>query len=275
MSALEAPAAGARPLSPVGRLGAATLTQVRYLCYEAGVLGRLVRLSLTPRAWARTTRNVLARQVLFTGIGALKFTLLIALLVGVSIVLQANLWLKQTGQGGLLGPVLVAIVVRELGPLLVNIVVLVRSGSAIVTELATMTVGGEVRLLESQGVDPLEYLLLPRVVGVTISVTCLTVFFIVASLASGYVASIGLQAHADLSMAFLESVLTAIKGSDLVHVSAKTIIPVLLTTTICCVEGMAAGSARTEIPRAATRALSRAIGALFISSAAISIFRYL
>ena len=262
-------------LSPVGRLGAATLNRCSDLLFEAGVLGRLIRLAFTPRCWTRTTRNVLARQVLFTGIGALRFTLLIALLVGASIVLQSSLWLKQAGKTELLGPIMVAVIVRELGPLLVNTVILVRSGSAIVTELATMTVGGEVRVLEAQGVDPLEYLVLPRVIGVGISVTCLTVFFTVASLSCGYVASLGLQARGGVSMAFVESVLSAIKWQDIVQVAAKTVIPVLVTTTICCTAGMGAGSARTDIPKAATRALSRAIGALFVTSAAISILSYI
>ncbi|MFT4539597.1 MAG: phospholipid/cholesterol/gamma-HCH transport system permease protein [Planctomycetota bacterium] len=274
-SATEVGTPEPKRLSRVGRIGAGLILWLRDLLYEAGVVGRLTRICLSLRAWPRTTRNVLARQVFFTGVGAVRFTLLIAFLVGISIVLQADLWLKQAGQGELLGPVLVAVVVRELGPLLVNIVILVRSGSAIVTELATMTVGGEVRLLESQGVDPLEYLVLPRVLGVTVSVACLTVLFIIASLASGFVASLGLQSHGDVSFEFLDSVLSAVKRSDLFHVTAKTVLPALLTSTICCIEGMGAGSARTEIPRAATRALSRAIGALFISSATVSIFSYL
>jgi phospholipid/cholesterol/gamma-HCH transport system permease protein len=265
----------ARRLSPVGRLGATILNKFSDLLHDAGVIGRLAQLLITPRAWPRTTRNVLARQVLFTGIGAMRFSMLLAFLVGVSIVFQTSLWLKQAGQGGLLGPILVAVVVRELGPLLVNIVILVRSGSAIVTELATMTVGGEVKLLESQGLDPLEYLVLPRVVGVTLSVSCLTVFFIVVSLFSGYAASLGLEVNASASTAFLDSVLSAIRWQDIILVGAKTFVPVLLTTTICCVAGMRAGAARTDIPQAATRALSRAIGALFISSATISIISYL
>lgn len=256
-------------------MGAATLELALEACYLVAVAARVARVAVSPRAWPRTTRNVLARQVYFTGIGALRFTLLLALLVGVSVVLQAQLWLEQAGQELLLGPVLVAVVLRELAPLLVNIVVLVRSGSAIVTELATMTVAGEVRLLESEGLDPLDYLVLPRVVGVTISVCCLSVFFVVVSLASGYLAAMALSRHADASATFVGSVFSAFDAGDLVHVLAKTIVPAVLTTLICCVDGMGAGTARTDIPKAATRALSRAIAALFVSSALISIVAYL
>ncbi|MFT5049509.1 MAG: phospholipid/cholesterol/gamma-HCH transport system permease protein [Chlamydiales bacterium] len=269
------PGAGARPLSPVGRLGAWTLRCAGEACYVVAVATRVLLVALNPRSWPRTTRNVLARQIYFTGVGALPFTLLLALLVGVSVVLQAQLWLERAGQEALLGPVLVTIVLRELAPLLANTVVLVRSGSAIVTELATMTVAGEVRLLESEGLDPLGYLVLPRVVGVTISLCCLSLFFVVASMISGYLASLALGHQGNLDGGFMWSVLSAVESGDLVHALAKTLLPAFLTTIICCVDGLGAGSARTDIPKAATRALSRAIAALFISSALLSIVAYL
>jgi len=266
---------GVRRLSTVGRLGALTLRLASEACYMVAVGTRVLRVALSPRSWPRTTRNVLARQIFFTGVGAIRFTLLLALLVGISVVLQAQLWLEQAGQDVLLGPVLVTVVLRELAPLLVNVVVLVRSGSAIVTELATMTVAGEVHLLESEGLDPLEYLVLPRAVGVTISICCLSVFFMVASLASGFLASLALGHHGEPGSSFIGSVLSAVGLEDVVHAVAKVVVPALLTTLICCVDGLGAGGARTDIPKAATRALSRAIAALFVSSALLSIVAYL
>lgn len=262
-------------LSFLARVGAATRGVVSEVCYLVAVLARILRVAFGSRAWTRTTRNVLARQVYFTGVGALKFTLLLAFLIGISVVLQTKIWLEQAGQELLFGPILTAVVVRELAPLIVNIVVLVRSGSAIVTELATMTVSGEVRLLEAQGIDPLEYLVLPRVVGVTLSVCCLTVFFIVGAFASGYLLSLALSQPTGEEASFMSGVLASLHWQDLVHLVAKMVVPVTLTTLLCAVDGLGAGSARTDIPKAATRALSRAIAALFLSSAALSIVSYL
>ena len=67
------------------------------------------------------------------------------------------------------------LVARELGPLFANFVLIVRGGSAITTELGLMKVGGEVRVLEAQGIEPLPFLVMPRVLAMAVSAFCLTV----------------------------------------------------------------------------------------------------
>src|SRR3712207_9576670 len=66
------------------------------------------------RSWRRTVRDVLARQVLYSGVEATPFTVVVAFLVGVSIVVQVQLWVRKVGQSQLIGPLLVAVVIREL-----------------------------------------------------------------------------------------------------------------------------------------------------------------
>ena len=77
--------------------------------------------------------------------------------------MQYNAWIGKVVQSRLLGPVVVVVVVRELGPLLVNFVVIARSGSADATELGLMHVAGEISVLER--LDPLLFLVVPRVSG--------------------------------------------------------------------------------------------------------------
>ncbi len=74
--------------------------------------------------WSRTARTVLARQVLFTGYEAVKFVSLVAFLIGISIVVQSQVLLGNFGQTNLLGAVLVTVVIREVGPLLTNFIVI-------------------------------------------------------------------------------------------------------------------------------------------------------
>ncbi|MFT5154956.1 MAG: hypothetical protein ACI841_004964, partial [Planctomycetota bacterium] len=71
-SATEVGTPEPKRLSRVGRIGAGLILWLRDLLYEAGVVGRLTRICLSLRAWPRTTRNVLARQVFFTGVGAVR-----------------------------------------------------------------------------------------------------------------------------------------------------------------------------------------------------------
>ena len=214
------------------------------------------------------------RQVLFTGVEALRFVLMIAFLVGVSVVVQAQLWLGTFGQSELLGPILVAVLVREAGPLLVNFVVIGRSGTAIATELGNMRVNNEVRVLDAQGLDPMVYLVMPRVLGVVVSVFGLTVAFIAVSCLSGYVCGLVAGVSPTDPMMFVNSVFRAMGPADFHNLIAKTVIPGALTGAICATEGLRIRGSITEVPQAATRGVVRSIAALFIVSAVVSVLTY-
>src|SRR5947209_4018701 len=173
-------------LANVGKFAIGRIVQVTHL---AAVIAAVLYVGIWPRRWSRAMRQVLARQILFSGFDAIFFIAFISLLIGVSVVVQANLWLGKVGQTQLLGPILVTVIIRELGPLLANFVVIGRSGNAIAAELGNMKVNGEVHLLDSMGLDRFVYLVMPRVIGFAVSVTCLTIIFFVVSLASGYILS--------------------------------------------------------------------------------------
>jgi phospholipid/cholesterol/gamma-HCH transport system permease protein len=228
-----------------------------------------------PRAWPRTVREQVGKQIFFTGYEALGMTLVLAVLAGVSVVAQAQLWLGRFGQSEMLGPLLIAVIVREAGPLLVNFLVIGRSGTAIVTELATIRVHGQERAMDAQGLDPLIFLVMPRVVGMAVSILCLTIFFIACSLFTGFVVGLFLDVGAHDPTVFIQSVLKPVRGGDLVNLLAKTLLPGLLTGAICCMEGLTISGAVTDVPQAATRGVVRSIAGLLIISAIVSVLTYL
>ena len=234
----------------------------------------VLRLALKPGSWPRTVRDVFARQLLFTGVEALRFIGLVGVLVGISVVLQAQLWLGKFGQSALLGPILVAVVVREAGPLLASFIVIARSGTAIAAELASMRVNNEIRVLDAQGIEPLVYLVMPRVLGVAVSILCLGIVFVAVSLGSGYLCGVLLRVSPADPRMFTESVFGAIGRADFANLLAKTLIPGLLTGGICCLEGLSVMGSITEVPQAATRSVVRSIGALFVVSAVVSLLTY-
>jgi phospholipid/cholesterol/gamma-HCH transport system permease protein len=262
-------------MSFVGTLGEQTQNALQRERHVAAVAATVMAVSCRPAYWSRPIRNVLARQILFTGLDAVRFVGMIAILVGLSVVLQTQVWLAKFGQSALIGPLLVAVIVREAGPLLVNFVIIGRSGTAISSELSTMRVAGEIRLLDGMGLDPLIYLVMPRVIGVALSVFCLTILFILLSFVSGYVGGLLLGLNVGVPSVFVDSVFAAIRPADVLNVMAKTFIPGLLTGTICCIEGMSVRGAMTEVPQAATRGVVRSVAAMFIVSAIVSILTYL
>lgn len=262
-------------MSWLGHIGASTLARGRGLVHLAAFSAAAVRLACRRDTWRRTVRNVLARQILFTGYDAVAFVSVIALMVGLSVVVQAQVWLTRMGQTELLGPILVMVIIREVGPLLANFIVIGRSGTAIATELGNMQVLGEVRVLDALGLDPFLYLVIPRVLGVALSVFCLTVVFVAVSFVSGYASALLVGANAGDPALFVNSVFRSIRPADVLNLLAKTLVPGLLTGAICCIEGCSVRVAITEVPQAASRAVVRSIATLFITSALISLVTYL
>jgi len=259
----------------LAKTGESAIGRTRWVLGLAAVVWTVLRVSARPRYWSRPVRDVLARQILFTGIEAVSFMTLAACAAGIVIVVQAQLWLTKVGQASMLGPMLAVIVIREVAPLIANFIVIGRSGAAISTELGNMKIEGEVRVLDAQGLDPFIYLVVPRVLGMAVSVFCLAVVFIIASLAVGFVCGALMGAKMGSPALFTESVLKAIRPEDVINLLAKTVVTGLVTGAICCIEGLSVGAAITEVPQAATRALVRSVGALFIIAALVSLLTYL
>ncbi|MCU0786536.1 MAG: ABC transporter permease [Verrucomicrobia bacterium] len=226
-----------------GGLGEAVWAQWDEVRHAAAVIGTVFCVCVQPRGWGRTVLKAFARQVLAIGVEPLWFVGAVAVFVGISVVVQLTFWVGEAGQSQLLGPLLVAVVARELGPLLINLVVIVRSGSAMTTELGVLKINGEVRVLEAQGNDPLLHLVMPRVLGMAVSTFCLTIIFVLVA--------------------------------DVFNILAKSILPALFASVSCCIGGLGVGESDKEIPQATQRALTRSVAGLFVISAVVSLLTYL
>jgi len=135
------------------------------------------RMSFGLRGMPTVTRMVVARQIQFTGVQALGLVLFVALLTAGAVVVQGLSVLALVGGDQEAGPLLLTAVLRDLAPLLVGVLVATRSGTAIAAELAYLRATHEYETLEVMGIDPFEHLIIPRVIGVVMAVSCLTVLF--------------------------------------------------------------------------------------------------
>jgi phospholipid/cholesterol/gamma-HCH transport system permease protein len=255
------------------RLGFRVWVQWEQLQWTAAVVGTVLWVAARPRSWIGSVRRQLARHVLAIGVEPLWFVGAMAMFVGMSVVVQVTYWAGETGQSQLLGPLLVAIVARELGPVLINLVVIVRSGSGMTTELGVLKINGGVRALEKQGEDPFLHLVMPRVLGMAISTICLTIIFILVAFASGFLFAAWLgKGSADLLL-FANTVSNAVQPKDVFNIVTKSILPALLASACCCIWGLGVRE-RAEIPVATQRALTRSIAGLFVISAVVSLLTY-
>jgi phospholipid/cholesterol/gamma-HCH transport system permease protein len=261
-------------MNAVARIGDYTLGKWGELQTLGAVLLAVSAATARPDFWKRTVRAEIARQIYSAGVEASRFVAYVAFALGVSVVAQALAWMHKFGQTKSLGPLLVAVLVRQAVPVLTNLLAIARNGTALTTELGTMQASGEVRVLDAQGLDPFVYLVVPRVLGLTIAVFCLNVIFLFVAFASGYVFSTLLSPDIEDAAAFVRSVLVSVGPLDLVNFLAISLFPALFTGAICCIEGLAVGSSVTEVPAAARRALARSVRALFLTTALISFLTY-
>ncbi len=259
----------------IARLGAEVWAQGEELRHAAAIIGTVLCDGVQPRRWERTVRQAFARQVLAIGVEPLWFVGALAVFVGISVVVQLTFWIGEAGQSQLLGPLLVAVVARELGPLLINLVVIVRSGSAMATELGLLKIGGEVGALKAQGNDPFAQLVLPRVLGMAASTFCLTIVFILAAFASGYLFSAWMEQGSHDLLLFADTISGAVQPKDICNILAKCILPALFAGASCCIGGLGVNGSVAEIPKATQRALTRSVAGLFVISAVVSLLTYL
>jgi len=263
---------GARFLGRVGRPVRAQWLELRH---AAAVIGTVLWVSAQPRTWTSEVRKRFARQVLAIGVDPLWFVAALGILVGIAIVVQLTSWVSQAGQSRLLGPLLVAVVARELGPVLINLVAIVRNGSAMTTELGILNLHGEPGALEAHGKDPFLYLILPRVLGMAVSTFCLTIVFILVAFASGFFfAAWTGQGGRDVIL-FANTLSGALQPRDVLNFLAKSILPALFAGTCCCVGGLGVNHSVKTIPQATERALTRSVAGLFIVSGVVSLLTYL
>lgn len=261
-------------MTVLGTIGNYVLSKWRSVRHLAAIAASSVMLAVWPGSWPRTVRDVFSRQIYFTGVQALWFIFGLALFAGLAVVMQAQFWMSRLGQSEYLGPFLITAIVREFGPLMVNLVVIGRSGTAIATELGGMSMRNEIRVLDAQGIDPMIYLVMPRVLGMGVSVFCLTIFFTLASLSSGYLFGVLFDVTPAAPELFISSIMNGLTPTDLFNMLAKTIPAGLIVGTICCVEGMSVHYV-TEVPQAATRSVVRCNTAVFVICVMVSLVTYL
>jgi phospholipid/cholesterol/gamma-HCH transport system permease protein len=128
--------------------------------------------------------------------------------------------------------------------------------------------------MEALGNDPFLYLVMPRVLGMSLATFCLTILFTFVAFASGFLfAAWTGQGSGDLLL-FADTVSRAVQPRDVFNILAKSILPALFASVSCCIGGLGVGDSVTEIPRATQRALTRSVAGLFFISAVVSLLTY-
>lgn len=211
---------------------------------------------------------VFHRQIFFTGVEAWGIVALFGFLCGTLVVTQTTSLVG--GDSELTVKVLIWTIVREVGPLFAAIIIIARSSAAIASELALMKTRGEMTQLDRMGISPLDYLVVPRIFGVTLAVVALTIYFQVVAVAGGLAVSALFQ-----NVSFLDQIgrfVSTVKLGEFVLVAFKSGLFGIAISTISCYNGMQAKPAITEVPKVAIRAVLQSLVLVFTFDAFIAYF---
>jgi phospholipid/cholesterol/gamma-HCH transport system permease protein len=216
------------------------------------------------RAGRRLATQERDRQIFEAGVQAVPLTILVAVVLGGIILTQAIDQLKMVGASESIGNLLVVIVLRELGPLIPALLVLGRSGTACTITLFDMRMNGEINVLESMGIDPMRYLVLPRIIGITTAVVGLAIFFNLFVILGSYL----LSALTDMNLlapTFFNRVADAIRWPDLILLYVKANLFGLIISGICCYHGLAVRRRGHDIYGMARSGMMKAFVAIFMA----------
>ncbi len=204
------------------------------------------------QAIAPITRKHIARA----GAQLLPMFLFVSVALGLVVIGQSVALQSRIGAVDFVGKIMVVVVVRELGPLLTALLVLSRIGTANVVELGTARAMGEVESLEALCIDPVHYLVVPRVIGMALGIFSLTVYLIIGALVSGYVWAF-IQDVPLLPGDYFAQLAVALNYMDFVLLALKTCGFGFIIAVVTCYHGLAQPLRIEEVSRATVSAVAQ------------------
>ena len=209
-------------------------------------------------ASTRVIHPLVRAQIYRAGLRLLPMTSFLACALGLVIIGQMVALLTRVGAQNFAGTVMVTVVVRELGPLAAALLVLARAGAAYVIELGAARALGEVEALEALCIDPIHYLVLPRVVGLALAIFSLTVYFILVTLVSGYLFAF-VQDVPLLPGDYFKQLAMALTWEDFALLAFKTCGFGIVIAVVTCYQGLAQPLQIEDVSGATTRAVVQSV----------------
>jgi phospholipid/cholesterol/gamma-HCH transport system permease protein len=215
---------------------------------------------------SQVIRPLIRREIGRSGVRLLPLFLFLSAALGLLVIGQVVSWLSRVGAVNYLGVVMVVVVVRELGPLITALLVLARIGTANVVELGTARATGEVEALEALGIDPVHYLVVPRVVGMALGAFALTVYLILGALVSGYAWAF-LQDVPLRPDQYFDQLAGSLSWMDFAFLALKTCGFGAIIAVVTCYHGLAQPLRLEEVSHATVRAVAQAVVACVLLDA--------
>jgi phospholipid/cholesterol/gamma-HCH transport system permease protein len=217
-----------RTIRRLGRAGLEILAEMgRMLLFILGTAAWQFRPPFRPR--------LIIKQVHFIGFKSSFVVVLTAAFTGMVLALQGYYTLRKFGSEALLGSAVALSMIRELGPVLAALMVTARAGSAMTAEIGIMRITEQIDALDTMAVNPLQYLVAPKVVASLIGVPLLVAIFDVVGIWGGHL--VGVELLGVNSGSYWSSIESAVEWKDVYGGILKSISFGLIVSWICCYKG--------------------------------------
>lgn len=216
----------------------------------ADSLRQLARVALRR---ARMPGGALSRHLEAMGAEAIFIVGLLSFLTGMTMAFQGAVQLQRFGAGVFVADMVGVSMVRELVPLMTAVIITGRTGAAIAAELGTMRVRSEIDALAAMGIDPVRFLIVPRLVAITFAGPALTLIGIFVGILGGMVVA---TATLDMpAVTFWARVVDRVTALDFVHGLGKSLVFAWIIGLVGSHLGMRASGDASSVGSATTRAV--------------------
>lgn len=236
-------------ISIIAHIGRSTSQQL-------AAIGRIFLFLLSAFAWAfrpPLRLRLIVHHIRTIGVDSLSVVLLSGAFTGMVMGLQFYHALRLFNAESFLGSAVALSLLRELGPVLSAFMVTGRTGSAMAAEIGSMKVTEQIDALYSMAVNPVQYLVTPRIIAGLISMPLLTAIFNVVGIYGAFLVGVGLLGVS--SGSYFAGMESSVVFEDVWSGVLKSISFGLIITWVCCYKGMNAPQSATGVGQATTEAV--------------------
>lgn len=239
-----------------------------FVAFVGEVAVALGRVAMHPRGirWGQVA--IVAEKA---GVNALPIVALVSFLVGLIMAFQAAIPMRQFGAEIYVADLIALSMLRELGPLMTAIVLTGRSGSAFAAELGTMKVNEEIDALTTMGLDPVRFLVVPRIIAAVAVTPLLAVFADLVGVLGGSIVLVSLGYPL---LTYVKEVISATTHVDLLGGLMKSAVFGIVVAGVGCLRGMETGIGATAVGDSTTRAVVAGIVLIVVIDGVFSVVFY-
>jgi phospholipid/cholesterol/gamma-HCH transport system permease protein len=197
--------------------------------------------------------NYIFKQMEFIGVHSVFIVILTGIFTGMVLALQSYYGFRKFGSEGLVGATVALSMTRELGPVLTSLMVTGRAGSAMAAELGTMRVTEQIDALTVMALNPIKYLVTPRVIAAFLMLPLLTVIADFVGIVGGYL--VGVKLLGINEGAYIDKMIKFVELNDIYNGLVKAAVFGIILSIVSCYKGFYTKGGAEGVGRSTTEAV--------------------